>query len=279
MKLSFTTLGCQEWKLDEIIEKALKFGYAGVDFRGYGGELDLWKLPEFGAEVATTRRKFSDAGLAIPCLGSSAKMYSVGENVEKSLDEVRYFSEIAHNLGTPYIRIFGGSLAGVPFKSALPAAAEFLQAASAIARSAGIEVLVETHDDWVDTEWLLEAFSTAGFPKGVNILWDIHHPYRLAGEDPDATWTRIGAYVRYTHWKDSVLVGKAKGDDQQEVKFTLCLPGEGDLPLQRFYELLDDSGYTGWYAFEWERKWHPELPPADVAFPRFVKVMKALEGN
>ncbi len=47
MKLAFTTLGCPNWDLDTIISKAVKYGYDGVDFRGYLGEMDIYKLPLF----------------------------------------------------------------------------------------------------------------------------------------------------------------------------------------------------------------------------------------
>lgn len=279
MKLAFTTLGCPAWNLEEIIAKAVKYGYSGVDFRGCLGEMEIWKLREFGVDSATTRKKVEDAGLTISCLSSSAKMFSPAETRAKSMDEVCRYAEMAHALGAPYIRIFGGGLCGESFEAALPVAAEFLNGASEIAQSAGVEVVVETHDDWVDTNWLMAAFETARYPKGIGVLWDVNHPYRLAREDPDDTWKRIGPFVKYTHWKDSLMVEKVKEDGETEQKVSLTLPGEGNLPLARFYELLKDSGYDGWYTFEWELKWHPELPQPDIAFPCFVKVMKQIAAR
>ena len=279
MKLAFTTLGCQEWELAEIILKAKQYGYAGVDFRGYHGEMDLWQCPEFRGGASETRRRLEDAGLAIPCLGSSARMFAKPEERARHLEEVAHYADIAATLGAPYVRIFGGGLGGVPFADALPVASDFLVEAARIASNAGIEVLVETHDDWVDTNWLLAAFETAEFPAGVNMLWDVHHPYRLVGEDPDDTWRRIGPFVRYTHWKDSVLDNPSEVAEGAKPKYHLVLPGDGDLPLGRFYELLEDSGYVGWHTLEWERKWCPELAPADAAFPRFVEVMQRLAGG
>ncbi|MGI5868635.1 MAG: sugar phosphate isomerase/epimerase family protein [Kiritimatiellia bacterium] len=274
MKLAFTTLGCHEWDLTEIIAKAKQHGYAGVDFRGYLSELDLWKCPEFRSGAAETRRRFEDAGLVVPCLSSSARMYAKPEDRARHLDEVAHYVEMAAALGAPYVRVFGGGLGGVGFSEALPVAGEFLVEAGRIASGAGVEVLVETHDDWVDTNWLHAALETAGFPAGVNVLWDIHHPCRHAGEDPDDTWRRIGPFVRYTHWKDSLLENPAEVAEGQAPKFQLVLPGDGDLPLMRFFDILEDSGYTGWYTLEWERKWCPELASPDVAFPRFVELMK-----
>jgi hypothetical protein len=46
--------------------------------------------------------------------------------------------------------------------------------------------------------------------------------------------------------------------------------------LKRFYELLELANYDGWQTLEWERKWHPELEPPEVAFSAFVKSMKKI---
>ena len=67
LKLAFTTLGCPQWDLDTIISKAVEYGYQGVDFRGYVGEMDIYKLPEFSTEVEKTIEKFKDANLEVPC--------------------------------------------------------------------------------------------------------------------------------------------------------------------------------------------------------------------
>jgi sugar phosphate isomerase/epimerase len=139
-----------------------------------------------------------------------------------------------------------------------------------------VELVVETHDAWVDSGMLIEAFKVAGFPKGASILWDVHHPYRMNGEDPDLTWKNIGSLVKYTHWKDSYLEEVAKEGGGTESRTQLCLMGKGDIPLRRIMEILVDAGYDGWYTLEWERKWHPEIDAPEVAFPQYIKYMKDL---
>ena len=273
MKLCFTTLGCLDWKLDCIIEKAVESGFSGVDFRGLDGELDLWKTRAFRVDSARTRQRFSDVGLCVPCLSSSARMYAAPSERHAMREELLHYVEMAHNVGADYVRVFGGALIGVPFDEALPAAAVFLRDAAALGRQAGVDILIETHDDWVRSAWLKAAFAEAEFPDGVAVLWDVHHPYRLGGETPDETWAQIGSLVKYTHWKDSKMLPAG----ETGAPYTLTLPGEGDLPLARFYALLAGSGYDGWYTLEWERKWHPEIEPPEVALPHFVAVMRRLE--
>jgi hypothetical protein len=32
-------------------------------------------------------------------------------------------------------------------------------------------------------------------------------------------------------------------------------------------------GYKGYYCFEWEKVWHPDLVEADIAFPDYARVV------
>src|SRR5256885_7371195 len=37
------------------------------------------------------------------------------------------------------------------------------------------------------------------------------------------------------------------------------LTGRGGVPVKRQVELLVAAGYAGYYSFEWEKAWHPEI--------------------
>lgn len=271
MKLSFTTLGCPDWTLDDILRRTPALGYTGVDFRGYAGEVDLRKLPEFTTGIRDTARQVREAGLAISGLSSSAHMFDpTPETRRASLDEMKGYAEMCHAAGVPFLRIFGGALHGVAMGEALPRAAETLRAAAEIAAAAGITIMVETHDDWVATPPLARVFELAGAPANTAILWDVHHPFRIAGESPAETFANIGRHTCYTHWKDSRATPGGK--------YELCRFGEGDLPLREIYDTLVAGGYDGWHTFEWEKRWHPELPDAATAFPDFIRVMRSFEN-
>ena len=43
MKIAFSTLGCPNWTVDEMLDAARANGYEGVELRFYGGSLDLLK--------------------------------------------------------------------------------------------------------------------------------------------------------------------------------------------------------------------------------------------
>ena len=48
---------------------------------------------------------------------------------------------------------------------------------------------------------------------------------------------------------------------------------------QRFLEALAGIGYKGYYSFEWEKRWHPEIEDPEVAFPHFAETMRRYLGE
>src|SRR6266498_3772937 len=71
MKLAFTTLGCPKWDIATIIAKAKEYGFNGVDFRGYLGEMDLGLFPEFKAGIKALSENFKAASLTVSCISTS----------------------------------------------------------------------------------------------------------------------------------------------------------------------------------------------------------------
>ncbi len=273
MKLAFTTLGCPKWDMATIIAKAVEYGFQGIEFRGYLGEIKIYQLSEFTKKLGETARKLAGAGLDVPCIDSSAHCFvHKPEDAEAGLKEVKAYATICERLRTPYIRVFGGGLKDIPREKAIESAAAALKRYGRIAADHGVQIVVETHDDWMNSAHLKELVLRADSPA-VAVLWDVHHPYRMVGEQPASTWERLGKWIRHTHWKDSMpKAGEGKGAHQ------LCLTGEGDIPLKKIYDCLKQGGYDGYLSLEWEKMWHPEIEEPEVAFPGFVKVMRGLDS-
>lgn len=268
MKLAFTTLGCPHWDLDTIIQHAVENGYAGVDFRGLQGELDIYKLREFSSNVKETVRLFKEASLEIPCFSSSVKLVTQSqEEYDKYVEELREYALLCKEFNTPYIRVFGGAVGKWKREEAMEIAERNVHDYLAIVEDINVKLLLETHDDWTDSRYVKELVQRVS-SNYLQVLWDIHHPYRTIGEKPDVTWENLGEWVAYTHWKDSYLKKEAARGYQ------LCLLGDGDLPLQEIYALLKKNGYDGYYTLEWEKKWCPELEEPELAFKQFSKYMK-----
>jgi hypothetical protein len=48
---------------------------------------------------------------------------------------------------------------------------------------------------------------------------------------------------------------------------------EGEVPIFEAIDLLAKGGYKGYYSFEWEKLWHPELEAPELAIADYAKVM------
>lgn len=50
MKISFSTVGCPNFTWDEILAAAKDFGYDGIELRGLGDELEIYRAEPFALE-------------------------------------------------------------------------------------------------------------------------------------------------------------------------------------------------------------------------------------
>lgn len=271
MKLSYTTLGCPEWDLPTVLARAVEYGFDGVDFRGLQGHMNVYELSPFAADREETRRRFEDAGLAVTCFSSSITLVSK-ERAEQNREELERYVELCERFGTRYIRAFGGKRGSADREAALDTARSLLDWAEPVLRQAGVRLIIETHDDWTRCEDVLSLLEGTSADT-VGVLWDVHHPYRMCGERPERTWEALGPRIAYTHWKDSLPVAGEPG------KFKYRFMGEGDVPFGDIYSILRANGYDGWYTFEWEKRWHPDLEEPELAFPRYVRYMRELAAQ
>ena len=268
MKLSFSTLGCPDWSLEQVIARAAQWGYDGVEIRGIQGELDLTRAEAFSdRKINDTRRRLVDHGIEICCLGSSSQfhMEDVRERQE-NVDSARAHVELAERLHVPFVRVFGDRFPDPYSKAAcIDRVGEALQALSRFAGEVGVRIVLETHGDFTLSSDIAAVMKRAESPY-VGVLWDTHHPYRTSGESVEITIKQLRPWIWHTHFKDSL----PEGDGHRYV-----LPGQGDVPIPSFVERLRAIGYTGYLSFEWEKRWHPEIEEPEVAFPRYVQYMQA----
>jgi sugar phosphate isomerase/epimerase len=50
--------------------------------------------------------------------------------------------------------------------------------------------------------------------------------------------------------------------------FTYVMLGNGEFDLADTLDLLRENAFAGVVSIEWERKWHPYLPPLEEALKR-----------
>ena len=53
-----------------------------------------------------------------------------------------------------------------------------------------------------------------------------------------------------------------------------ALMGKGNTPIFEAIDILVKNGYKGYFSFEWEKLWHPEIEEPEVALADYPKVMK-----
>src|SRR5437763_7608149 len=108
LPIAVSTLGCPKWEWNTIIGNTSSWGFAALELRGIQDQMDLPKCAEFsGTRLKGTLADLSAAGLAISDLGASAQMHEPDPAKRaKHMDEARRFIDLAHQLHTPYIRVF-----------------------------------------------------------------------------------------------------------------------------------------------------------------------------
>lgn len=264
LPIAFSTLGCPAWEWKKILDFAQANGFAAIELRGVMGSLDLPSLPQFAPErIAQKKKEVADHGLKISDLGASSQMHvAEPEERAKQLADAKRFIDLAQALEVPYVRVFGNELKG-PREEVIARVADGLHEVGEYALPKGVTVILESHGDFTNSPLLKEVLTKAN-SKGVALLWDAHHTFVEGHEQPEQTVTALGPLIRHTHLKDSVLAGK----DRKYV-----LTGKGDVPVERQVQALRRIGYKGYYCFEWEKMWHPDIQEPEVAFPDYARVM------
>ena len=273
LPLAFSTLGCPKWPWARILEQASSMGFAGIEMRGIEMQMDLPKRPEFtGTRIAQSLKDLDALDLKITDLGASARMHESDPAVRAAqLDEGRRFVDLAHQLRVPYVRVFGDKIPPGEQKQAVVARViDGLRALGEHARGSGVAIIIEAHGDFTDSPTLLELLKGAAMDN-VALLWDAHHTFVSGKEQPAKTYAALKSFVRHTHLKDSRPEGTG-------VRYVLT--GAGTVPVRETVAVLSRGGYKGFYCFEWEKGWHPEIEEPEVAFPHFVQTMrKYLDGS
>lgn len=200
--------------------------------------------------------------LEIPCLSSGCCL-KFADKASENHDEIIQYIELAAKLKTPYIRVLADLEPQPKGEVDDEVVLSSLKKLAPIAEEKGVTLLVETNGVYTDTRRLFNLLNAVG-SDAVAALWDIHHPYRFAGETPGQTVQNLGAYIKYVHVKDSVM---------EDDKVSYRMMGEGDLPINDFMLALRSINYNGYISLEWVKRWAADLDDAGVVFPNFANYM------
>jgi sugar phosphate isomerase/epimerase len=263
MRLSFSTLACPDWKMPEILSIASTSGYDGVELRFVENEDSLWRLSAFqGQGLAATKQSLSDYGLTISCVDTSCRFHFPDPKERFHwIEEGQRMAELAAALGAPGVRVFGDTIQPGADRSATRSwIAESIGVLAQKIANTRVEVWLETHGDFATSSETAAILAEAGHPA-VGVVWDPANCFIEGRESPGEGAKRMGTSIRHVHFKDLLL----------KQGFQLVLTGEGDFPLLEVRDALYQIGYKGFASFEWEKKWHPEIPDATIALPHFAR--------
>jgi sugar phosphate isomerase/epimerase len=262
--IGFSTLGCPAWEWLKILDFAQQYGFAAVELRGLQGTMDLPARPEFGPDrIAQSRRDVAERGLRISCVSSSAHLHETdpAKHAEQ-LADARRFIDLASALEVPYVRVFGNQVVGSR-EQVIEHVAKALHQLGDYAGPKNVTVIIESHGDFTDSPTLRAVLEQANSPHAA-LLWDAHHTFVSGKEDPTYTVAQLAKYIRHTHLKDS----RPEGTDVHYV-----LTGQGVVPVKRQVQTLVEMGYTGFYSFEWEKVWHPDIEDPEIAIADYARVV------
>ena len=266
--LSFSTVGCPDWTFDQIIHFAKVHGYNGIELRGILRELDLVKCPEFNspAAIALSRKKVEDKGLQIVCLGSSAVLHEPrGLKRLKNIDEAKRFIDLANGLNCHAIRVFPDkTTTGNSREKTLENMTESLLDIAAYAKGSPVQVLVETHGELLQSEEILALMqSVSGTQTG--LVWDFVNMWTKTNVPPSEIYQKLKPYIKHTHIKNLIRIDGKDRDTLLE---------QGIAPIFEVIQILQQNDYQGFYSFEWEKLWQPEIEEPEIALADYALLMR-----
>ncbi len=265
MKLAFSTLGCPAWSLDQVTAAARQHGYDGVELRLLDGEVVPPDLAP--SERQRVKQAFRAADVPVVVLDTSCRFTAADAGARrKQEDDARKYLALANDLEAPIIRVFGGNLdEGVSEQQGIEYLSDSLNALAPDAERSGVTIALETHDAFSAGRLVAEVMNRVP-SRAIAPLWDTHHPYRM-GETAEETWDYVGERMVHTHVKDAVR------NPEERTGWQLVLLGDGEVPVKQAMQVWAQHGYDGYVCVEWEKKWHPEIPDPEVAFPQHARVL------
>ncbi len=246
MNLSFSTNRWNGVDLNEFIDIAKEYRFQGIE---------IHNIKEIKDNPRDVYHRLLENRISISCIDMTCDISADDDSV--AIAEFKACAEFCNALHSKYIRV---KAAGEE-KNVI----SFLEKILPEAEKSGIVILVETVGIYADTTRLRELLNYFA-SDNLAALWDLHYPYREAGETPEITVKNLGAYIRHIHMKDS------DGSD------SYSLVGEGSLPIAEVINALRSVNYNEFISIEWDPDWDSDISDMDIIFPHFVSYMSRYEN-
>jgi sugar phosphate isomerase/epimerase len=236
--------------LDDFVDVASTYDLEGVEPTSY-----YFPDPPTAAYCRSLRRHAFVQGLAIS--GTAVRntfTYSPGAQLDKEIEHVKRWVDLAAELHAPSIRIFAGDLQkGTSEADARKWCIDAIHRACEHAATRGVFLALENHGGIVSTPDQLLAIvkSVKSDWFGVNLDTGNFH-----GADPYADLARLAPYAVVVQVKTEITVGT--GPKQ-----------EAD--LGRLVKILRDVNYRGFVTLEYEGEQDPRQ-----TVPRYLRELRTL---
>lgn len=254
-KLAFSTLSFEKYSAAELVDLCKKYGFAGLEIRVLPDAVIHYGME--ASEIKEISQLFSHEGIAVTDIGTGVHIKGTGADISNGmLEEFSQAVRIAQIMKAKGIRIFLGNyfprLDSPRDTIDYFGIIERVKSLCSIANENGTEVWVETHNEFSTGRMLKRVWDDVE-ADNLKFIWDLIHPLE-DHESPEATLRLIGNQCAHVHVKDGMPF-----DDPLMYNWKYTGIGEGIVPMEHLYALLQGNGFDGFYSLEWESRWYSDL--------------------
>ena len=250
---------------EDFLNRAIELGVAGVS-------LETCFFDSTDESYLKSLKEIMDRG-NMECIVAWGHPMGLegGDNPDAVADMEEHF-RTCEIMGTDVLRMVGShyGLRNTPHRPQMEKLLKLLIEPVKRAEDRGIKLAMENHYDFTCEEMLemFEEIDSANF----GMTLDTGNAFRY-GDDPVEAAEKLSKYIYALHFKD---VSPLEGGNPEDWFYYACTAiGDGEIDVPALCRKLEDSGYNGIYAIEFDYL-HPKYKDEDEALVKSVEYLKSL---
>jgi len=250
---------------EDFLNRAIELGVAGVS-------LETCFFDSTDESYLKSLKEIMDRG-NMECIVAWGHPMGLegGDNPDAVADMEEHF-RTCEIMGTDVLRMVGShyGLRNTPHRPQMEKLLKLLKEPVKRAEDRGIKLAMENHYDFTCEEMLemFEEIDSANF----GMTLDTGNAFRY-GDDPVEAAEKLSKYIYALHFKD---VSPLEGGNPEDWFYYACTAiGDGEIDVPALCRKLEDSGYNGIYAIEFDYL-HPKYKDEDEALVKSVEYLKSL---